>query len=156
MERSARAECACRCARSLLLPPAAAKLAGCVCWLPLPFQRLWAHRSLAARWRACALHWLGRTSLVRPLAHPPLLLNLQRHNARRRKRQRDSEGGGSTDLAAYDAAVSAAAAVEMAKLAGYGQPPMPISAQEMQASLGGRGKRGERNRGVGVGREEVR
>ncbi|PRW60923.1 squamosa promoter binding [Chlorella sorokiniana] len=60
-------------------------------------------------------------------------VRLQRHNARRRKRPREGEGNGSADLAAYDAAAaSAAAAVEIVKLA-YVPPPMPISAQEMQA-----------------------
>jgi hypothetical protein len=59
---------------------------------------------------------------------------VQRHNARRRKRPRDGAGGSSAgDLAHYDMAGSAAAAAEMAKLAGYGAAAIPISPKDLQS-----------------------
>ena len=66
-------------------------------------------------------------------------MRLQRHNARRRKRPRDSggAGGSNADLSMFgaaDPAGTAAAAADMAKLV-YALPPVPVSPRELQVDV---------------------
>lgn len=66
-------------------------------------------------------------------------VRLQRHNARRRKRPRDSggAGGSNADLSMFgaaDPAGTAAAAADMAKLV-YALPPVPVSPRELQVDV---------------------
>ena len=136
MGTSARAACAYRWAGP---PPCLASTGGLVTLWLLACN----HGSRYFVLPSCRRAWPANR-LLTPFPAAPHPAVPQRHNARRRKRPRDGEESGGPDMAAFDAAAAnAAAAVEMAKLAAYVPPPMPISAEEMQARIGG----GERRRG---------
>lgn len=89
----------------------------CVCLSTVPCQR------------AASPCVSGCCNFAPPAAAP----RVQRHNARRRKRPRDSGGLGSSriDLSEYGAA-GASTAADMAKLTSFAPPAIPISPKEIQ------------------------